>query len=64
MQAAINFSVVSSAAQSVSLVLFTEADLAAGKVTHEILLDATTNRTGDCWHIMLPGLHSDMLYGG
>lgn len=46
LQGAINFAVQSSGAKSVKLVLFTEADLAAGKSTHEITLDPATNKTG------------------
>lgn len=47
MQGAINFAVQSAGAKSVSLVLFTEADLAVGKATHEITLDPTANKTGE-----------------
>ncbi|KAG2454971.1 hypothetical protein HYH02_000797 [Chlamydomonas schloesseri] len=60
---AINFSVFSSSADAVSLVLFTEADLNAGRATFEIPLDPYVNRTGDVWHIMLPDLRDDLLYG-
>ncbi|KAI8476733.1 MAG: isoamylase [Monoraphidium minutum] len=60
---AYNFAVFSSAARRVSLVLFTEQDLAAGRATYEIPLDADANRTGDVWHIMLPGLDPSLLYG-
>jgi hypothetical protein len=45
-QGAINFAVQSSGAKSVNLVLFTEADLAVGKATHEITLDPALNKTG------------------
>ena len=62
-QDAVNFSVFSSAATSLALCLFTEADLQAGRVTHEVALDPDLNRTGDVWHIMLPQLHSKLLYG-
>ena len=58
-----NFAVVSSAARAMSLVLFTEADLAAGRSSHEIPLDPVLNRTGDVWHIMLPELDTNLLYG-
>lgn len=46
MQGAINFAVQSAGAKSVHLVLFTEADLAAGRATHEITLDPVANKTG------------------
>ncbi|EFJ40420.1 1,4-alpha-glucan branching enzyme II, isoamylase, partial [Volvox carteri f. nagariensis] len=60
---AINFAVFSSSATAVRLVLFTEADLTAGRATLEVPLDPTTNRTGDVWHVMLPNLRDDLLYG-
>lgn len=46
-----------------SLVLFTEQDLARGAATHEIPLDPSSNRTGDVWHIALPRLDPSLLYG-
>lgn len=46
LQEAYNFALFSSAAQGVSLVLFTEQDLAAGRATYEIPLDPDYNRTG------------------
>jgi len=60
---AVNFAVVSTSAQRVTLVLFTEGDMAAGRATHEIPLDPEANTTGDVWHIMLPGVRGDLLYG-
>ena len=33
------------------------------KVTEEISLDPTTNKTGDIWHVFLRGDFTDMLYG-
>ncbi|KIZ04667.1 glycogen operon protein GlgX [Monoraphidium neglectum] len=60
---AYNFAVFSSAAQGVSLVLFTEQDLAAGRATYELPLDPLANRTGDVWHVMLPRLDPSLLYG-
>ncbi|GIL64820.1 hypothetical protein Vafri_18680 [Volvox africanus] len=60
---AINFAVVSSSSTAVSLVLFTEADLAAGRSSFEVPLNPYVNRTGDVWHVMLPGLRDDLLYG-
>ena len=62
-QGVTNFAVFSSAASAVSLVLFTESDLAAGRPTHELALDPARNRSGDTWHIALPGLDSTLLYG-
>jgi len=58
-----NFSVYSSTAKAVSLVLFTEDGLAAGAPAHEVPLDGTINRTGDAWHIALPDLDPSLLYG-
>jgi hypothetical protein len=63
LQAGVNFAVVAPSAQSVTLVLFTEVDLMQGRSTHEILLDPEANRTGDVWHILLPSMNVDLLYG-
>ncbi|GAX79055.1 hypothetical protein CEUSTIGMA_g6495.t1 [Chlamydomonas eustigma] len=60
---AVNFSVFSSSATFISLCLFTEPDLQAGIVTAEIPLNPELNRTGDVWHIMVPGLKPGLLYG-
>eukprot|EP00879_Flechtneria_rotunda_P004985 GHRR01005261.1.p1 GENE.GHRR01005261.1~~GHRR01005261.1.p1 ORF type:complete len:888 (+),score=273.41 GHRR01005261.1:539-3202(+) len=60
---AINFALQSSGAAAVKLVLFTEADLTDGKSTYEITLDPVYNKTGDVWHIALPGCDSVLLYG-
>lgn len=62
-QGGINFAVFTSSAYAVSLVLFTEQDLHNGAVTHEIELNPDVNRTGDIWHITLPKLRDDLLYG-
>ena len=63
MQGATNFAVVSTGATAVTLVLFREDDLAAGRATHEIPLDPGPNRTGNVWHIALPALDDALLYG-
>ncbi len=63
MQGAINFAIYASSASSVSLVLFSEDDLQAGRTTHEMELDPELNRTGSVWHIMLPKLDTTLLYG-
>ena len=63
MQEGVNFAVYASSATSVSLCLFTEADLQAGRVTHEVPLSPELNRTGYIWHILLPSLDSSLLYG-
>ena len=63
MQEGVNFAVYASSATSLSLCLFTEADLQAGRVTHEVPLSAELNRTGYIWHILLPQLDSTLLYG-
>ena len=62
-QGATNFALFSANAGSVSLCLFTEADLRAGRVTHEVQLDALLNRTGDVWHVALPDVDPSLLYG-
>ena len=63
MQGATNFALFSSNAGSVALCLFTEADLRAGRTTHEVPLDPLLNRTGDVWHVALPDLDPSLLYG-
>ena len=63
LQGATNFAVFASNAWGVSLCLFTEGDLAGGRVTHELALSSEGNRTGDVWHIALPRLDSSLLYG-
>lgn len=45
------------------LVLFNEDDLALGKSTYEIELCPVDNKTGDVWHIALPGCDASLLYG-
>jgi len=34
-----------------------------GRVTTEVPLNPVFNRTGDVWHIFLPDLQSNLLYG-
>lgn len=34
-----------------------------GRSSFEVDLDPVNNRTGDVWHIMLPGVRPDLLYG-
>jgi isoamylase len=34
-----------------------------GKVSKEVQLDPVFNRTGDIWHIFLPDIASNLLYG-
>lgn len=63
MQGVINFAVTSAGAKAVKLVLFTEDDLAMGKSTYEIELCPVNNKTGDVWHIALPGCDDTLLYG-
>lgn len=55
-QGGVNFALQSAGATGVKLVLFSEADLAAGRSSYEITLDPGANKTGDVWHIALPGL--------
>ena len=63
MQAAVNFALYSSGASGVTLCLFTKADLQNGRVSYEVNLDDKYNKTGDVWHIGLPQLEADLLYG-
>lgn len=63
MQAAVNFALYSSGATVVTLCLFTKADLQNGRISYEVDLDDTYNKTGDVWHIALPQLEADLLYG-
>ena len=62
-QEGVNFAVYASSATSVSLCLFTETDLQAGRVTCEVPLSPELNRTGYTWHILLPKLDTSLLYG-
>jgi hypothetical protein len=62
-QGATNFAVFASNTWGMSLCLFTEADLRAGRVTLEVPLSPEANRTGDVWHVALPGLDPSLLYG-
>ena len=63
LQGASNFALYSSSASSVYLVLFSHADLMRGRSTAEIRLDPVRNRTGLIWHIALPDIARDYLYG-
>ena len=58
-----NFALYTHSAAAVTLVIFNQQDLFAGRTTAEIPLDPNTNRTGDVWHITIPQLPSDLLYG-
>ncbi len=62
-QGVTNFAVFSSSATAVALVLFTEDGLRAGVPAQEVTLDGALNRTGNTWHIALPGLDASLLYG-
>ena len=59
-----NFALYSANSTSAELCFFTEQDLRGGRVSHSIQLDPTLNRTGDVWHIQIPGVATDLLYGG
>jgi glycogen operon protein len=56
----VNFAIFSRHAHAVSLVLFREG---VEEPCAEIPLDPTHNKTGDVWHVFVPGLSSDFLYG-
>lgn len=62
-QGAINFALFSANAWGVTLCLFTEVDLVAGRITYEVELDSDANRTGGVWHTTLPDLDPSLLYG-
>ena len=59
----VNFAVQASGAHDVTLVLFTPADLASGRVSAELALDPGANRTGDVWHVMLPVSDASLAFG-
>eukprot|EP00897_Mesotaenium_endlicherianum_P003623 jgi/Mesen1/3289/ME000191S02431 len=59
----VNFAIHSSGAVSVTLCLYSEEDLQKGQVTAEIPLHPVLNRTGYVWHIFLPHLATNLLYG-
>nr|BAW33106.1 isoamylase [Ipomoea batatas] len=59
----INFAVFSSNATSAALCLISLADLPEKKVTEQIPLDPSINKTGDVWHVFLKGDFDNMLYG-
>ena len=59
-----NFALYSANSTSAELCFFTEQDLRAGRVSHSIQLDPALNRTGDVWHVQIPGVATDLLYGG
>ncbi len=56
----VNFAVFSRHAQAVHLVLFQEGH---DEPLAEIVLDPTTHRTGDVWHVFVSGLPANVLYG-
>ncbi|PIE43493.1 MAG: glycogen debranching enzyme GlgX [Gammaproteobacteria bacterium] len=57
----VNFSLFSRDASFVELLLFDDAN--DKKAERVIRLDPLINRTGDYWHIFVPGLQSGQLYG-
>ena len=62
-QHATNFALYTSTASAVRLVLFSHHDLHHGRTTAEIPLDPVRNRTGNIWHIAVPDIARDHLYG-
>ena len=56
----VNFSVFSKHAEAMELVLFADADAEPSRV---VPLDPATHRTGDYWHVAVPGLGPGQLYG-
>ncbi|XP_010505692.1 PREDICTED: isoamylase 1, chloroplastic-like [Camelina sativa] len=59
----VNFSVYSANSVSATICLISLSDLRQNKVTEEIQLDPSRNRTGHVWHVFLKGNFKDMLYG-
>ncbi|KAL9302254.1 Isoamylase 1 [Arabidopsis thaliana] len=59
----VNFSVYSTNSVSATICLISLSDLRQNKVTEEIPLDPSRNRTGHIWHVFLRGDFKDMLYG-
>ncbi|KAF6141770.1 hypothetical protein GIB67_027948 [Kingdonia uniflora] len=59
----VNFAIYSSGAVLATLCLFSVSDLQEKKVTAQINLDPSKNKTGDVWHVFLKGDLGDMLYG-
>ncbi|CAH8265364.1 unnamed protein product [Arabidopsis lyrata] len=59
----VNFSVYSTNSVSATICLISLSDLRQNKVTEEIQLDPSRNRTGHVWHVFLKGDFKDMLYG-
>nr|WP_232298979.1 glycogen debranching protein GlgX [Granulicella tundricola] len=56
-----NFSIFSSSATGMTLLLFDHVDDSASR--RSIRLDATINRTGHYWHIFVPSVHAGQVYG-
>ncbi|KAL0346867.1 UNVERIFIED_CONTAM: Isoamylase 1, chloroplastic [Sesamum calycinum] len=59
----VNFAVSSGNASSATLCLINLSYLPEKRVTEQIALDSTTNKTGDVWHVFLKGDFEDMVYG-
>ncbi|KAL1217815.1 Isoamylase 1 [Cardamine amara subsp. amara] len=59
----VNFSVYSANSVSATICLMSLSDLRQNKVTEEIQLDPSRNRTGHVWHVFVKGNFKDMLYG-
>ncbi|XP_058068420.1 isoamylase 1, chloroplastic isoform X2 [Magnolia sinica] len=59
----VNFAVYSRNSTSATLCLISLSDLQEDRVTEQILLDPSANKTGDVWHVFLRGDLKDMLYG-
>jgi glycogen operon protein len=57
----VNFSVYSRSAQSLELLFFDHMD--DDRPARIIPLDASDNRTGHYWHVLIPGLEPGQLYG-
>ena len=63
LQDATNFALFSRNATGVDLCFFVESDLQAGRVSEALSLDSHRNKTGDIWHIEVPVLEPELLYG-
>jgi isoamylase len=55
-----NFSVYSKHATGIELLLFDSADAEPSRV---LTIDPTTNRTYHYWHVLVPGVKAEQIYG-
>ena len=56
-----NFALFSKNATAVELLLFSDSDPA--NPTYRFAFDSVVNKTGDIWHLFVPGVEARQLYG-